>query len=154
MRDDPTLTQKLRSALRRATGGDMSQPETQTGTTTLRLALRARLHKGGIGIMSRDLGTSIASLEAFATSNAKLPAETMNKLAKYIFGETASFDAASDRLRRAKPQAQPMGIVPPPVVPHELPYYQSPEASRWRPRANPDPTTRPAPLVRPGWAKD
>jgi hypothetical protein len=91
-----------------------------TGTDVLRGALYARLHKGALPLLARDLNVGIARLEDFARGQGKLPPEILASLAKEFFN--ADYNSAADRLQSVTKQPpQLMGIAPEPFDPKAHP---------------------------------
>ena len=92
-------------------------PKRPGGATVIRQALAARNKKFNIGGLARDLGLSVAALEAFAYGRAGLAPEVLEALAKVLFDGRATYDPAIDRLRPVeREEPRPLGIRPPPIT--------------------------------------
>jgi hypothetical protein len=91
-------------------------PVTKTGTDVLREALRIRLKKGSPAQLSLDVGVGVAALENWAAGSGRLPDDVMGKIAKWLFGDNVSFDAARNLLVRKKPTML-RSTAPPPKAP-------------------------------------
>ena len=79
----------------------------------------------------------------------RLPAPTMDLLAKFIFGDNASFDGEQNLLIRAKNEPIPLPPAPP-RLPKTAPILGP---SGWPPIHSDKPEPVP-PKGRPGWAED
>ena len=120
----------------------------ETGTDVLRAALYARSRKVHPGNLARDLGVSPAALDAFTNSKALLAPDVLKKLTVFLFGGSAVYDEAIDRLRPAvEAEAKPLGIHAPPFK------KKPPFDNAFRPGPQPViPVPRPPMRVaRPGW---
>jgi hypothetical protein len=122
-----------------------------TGTDILRRGLYARLAKGALARIARDLTVGIERLEAFARNQGELPPEVKQQLAREFFN--ADFDPELDRLR-PQPQPEPVAITVRPPSFSEMgitvpKIERNPIAHLGRKNAKPTPPARPQ---RPGWA--
>jgi hypothetical protein len=122
-------------------------PMTKSGSDVLRAATRARNKGAAFALLARDLDIGIAALDAFARGEGTLPDAIMSALAKHIFGDNVTFDAARNLLVRAKRVPIPAGLLPPRYVPPPRPVSA--------PSPPPIRSDKPPPVQpkgRPGWA--
>jgi hypothetical protein len=126
----------------------------QTGTETLRQALRSYRHRGHLGPMARDLKTSVSELESFIDGR-NLPVETKKALAAELL--SAVFDPEIDRLRNPnRKEATALPAAPKPLV-AGVDFTPTPiirDYTQVSPRlVKPDPVPPSAfPAKQPGWA--
>ena len=101
--------------------------EIKTGTDAIRQALVARSTKVNIGGLARELGLSVAALEAFMYGRSGLGPEVLDALTKVLFDGRATYDPSIDRLRPAEcEEPRPLGVPPPPITEMmALPVYQA-----------------------------
>src|SRR5512133_55816 len=93
-------------------------PPTMTGEEVLREALRVRFKRGPVvvGIFARELGVGVGALEDFANGKvATLSAQTLDAVAKFIFGDNAGYDAERNLLTRVKQIPKPGPARSPPL---------------------------------------
>ena len=83
-----------------------------SGLEVIRAAIRVRRHKGHLSNLSRDHAVGFEKLESFANGQTNLPPDVLDALAK-LFGDNVSYLADTDKLRRAKQPATPLGVLPP-----------------------------------------
>ena len=122
--------------------------EIKTGTDAIRQALVARSTKVNIGGLARELGLSVAALEAFMYGRSGLAPEVLDALTKVLFDGRATYDPSIDRLRPAKrEEPRPLGVPPPPITEMmTLPVYQAGPPPRQTGYGPPPPKAR-----RTGW---
>jgi hypothetical protein len=129
----------------------MTEPEI-TGAQVLRDALHARAIKSHyLSLVARDYNIALAALEDFVRLGSKLPPEVLNRLARDLFGDNASYDPQRDLLVRTTAEARPLGNRPPSIdeMDLELPTFTGgPAPVRPRHAALPGTPQR----RRPGWA--
>ena len=118
-----------------------------TGIDVLRGALLARAPKGAfLPIMARELNVGLAALQEWMHGKGRLSPETLNAMARYVFGDNAGFDAERNVLVRAKPVTTPLGNPPPPYKAPAKIYPLHPPAR--------DASCKPPPKARrAGWAE-
>jgi len=88
-----------------------------SGAEVIRQVLAGRNKKANIGGLARDLGLSIAALEAFMYGRSGLAPEVLDALTKILFDGNAAYDPAIDMLRPAKrEEPRPLGVLPPPIT--------------------------------------
>ena len=127
--------------------------ETVTSTDVLRQALRARAMHGHLGVLARDLGIGVMTLEDFAHGRGQLDGARLQALATDLFCGHVMYDPAVDRLRSvSKSKPKPLGIIPPSVseMGLTLPTFAGgppPPQTGYGGGAKPKTT-------RPGWAKE
>jgi len=124
-------------------------PMVKTGVDVLKAAVLARAHKGALGLMARDLNVGLGALQEWAHGGkAQLSPETLNAIARDIFGDNVSYDVETGLLKRTKQVPLPAPVRPPLFVPTPKVYpLVSPLIS-----SNPQP--QPQPKGRPGWSDE
>jgi hypothetical protein len=134
----------------------MSASDTTTGTEVLRQAMAGRNKKLNLANWARDLGIANETLHSFIAGSDNLSAEVKTELARRLFGDSASFNAETDRLVRAKTEAVSIGPGPVwslgdnPYPPRHVP-RPSPTEGAPKPRKASAPAVK---AVQPGWAAD
>ena len=124
-----------------------SVPVTDSGVEVLRRALLNRRFKGHLALLSRDHKVGLATLEEFADGSARLPAETLDALAKELLGPNVTYLADRDKLYRTKAPTTPLTA---PGYPPAAPTGQLPINTAGQ--GMPPSTEKPKPKgPRPGW---
>jgi hypothetical protein len=123
---------------------------TTTGIDVIKQALRQRAHHGYIGILARELGLGIVTLQDFAYGSARLAPAALAALTAALFDGRVEYDADIDRLRQSnKQEPKPLGIRPLTISEMNL---NLPKFAGGPPPLYPASARPKAKAPRPGWA--